>query len=788
MSCSARKTGILNQRLSSMASKIDRYIDWVESNRYLLITVVVLVASVAGIGLRNLSIDNDYRGWVSEDYHERQLLDDLDSTFEKENTVIFIVNSPESALAPEYLRASRYLTEAAWLLPHVSRVDSINNYQDIQVEDDDVTVNDLVPVDVPVTSHRPEDLADKLFSNPALVNRLISGNGKHSAVIASVSEPANVPDFSRQTTEAVRQLAQEFRQEFPDIKLRLQGTLMVNDAFTQASKADVMLLFPLMYLIFFVGVYLWIRSIKAVFICWAMISLSMVTTLGIVGWSGVSLNGGNASAPTIILTLILANCIHIFTLMIKRLAAGENQSQALRSSFRSNMRPIFLTMITTVLGFSALSYSDSPPYISLGLITGMGVAISWLYLMVFVPAVISIIGLDVSRGYGSYSWTTQFANFVVSHYRLLGIAFLGFAIMLTSFIPKIELNDDPLHYIDESLPFRQDANFVREEFWGAYAINMKVPSAGEGGVSDPEYLNGIEKLSDWLYSWPNVTVVNSFVPTIKSLNEAFHGDDPAYHTIPQQRDLVSQYILLYEMSLPYGHSLDNIIDIEKSSSRVDVYFDDVDFQTIRHYTDRVEGWIEQNLPPYMATEGAGPSVLFAYITERNIISMLKSTTLCFLIITLIIMVSLGDWRAGLYSIISNILPLLMAYGLWAIVVTKAGLAISLVAALGIGIIVDDTIHFLNKYFHARKSLKLSPEDAVRHTFEIVGPALIGTSLILVAGFSLLTFSDFEINSAMGMFTAVTVLFAILADFILLPAALLHFDRQPVRAVVTEQRA
>ena len=168
--------------------------------------------------------------------------------------------------------------------------------------------------------------------------------------------------------------------------------------------------------------------------------------------------------------------------------------------------------------------------------------------------------------------------------------------------------------------------------------------------------------------------------------------------------------------------------------------------------------------------------------------MVKSTGLCFLVITLIIMIALGDWRAGFYSLISNILPLLMAYGLWAIVVTKAGLAISIVAALGIGIIVDDTIHFLNKYFHARKSLGLGPEDAVRHTFDVVGPALIGTSLILVCGFSLLTLSNFEINSAMGMFTAVTVLFAILADFILLPAALLLFDRQRVAVVAAEQGA
>ena len=771
-----------------MTSRIDKYIDWVDGNRYWLMLAMVVLAAAAGIGLRDLRIDNDYRSWVGEENHERGLLEELEATFEKDDSVIFILTSQDSALAPEYLRATQYLTEAAWQLPHVSRVNSITNYQDIDVADDDVYVNDLVPADMPVESHRREALAEKLFANPALVNRLISENQKSSAIIATVGLPEDKRNVTMETTHAAKELAQAFHKDFPGMRLRLQGTLMVNDAFTIASQTDVMKLFPIMYLIFFVGVYLWIRSIKAVLICWAMISLSMVTTLGIVGWSGVTLNAGNASAPTIILTLILANCIHIFTLMIKRLAAGETQSQALKSSFRTNMRPILLTMVTTVLGFSALAYSDSPPYISLGLITAMGVAISWLYLMLFVPAVLCSIGLDAKQGYGSYNWTRTFADFVVAHYKTLGTVFFAIAVILTSFIPKIELNDDPIQYIDESLAFRQDANFVRREFWGSYAVNMKIPAEGEGGVSEPEYLNGIEKLSDWLYSWPNVTVVNSFIPTIKRLNQAFQRDDPAFYTIPQQRDLISQYILLYEMSLPYGHSLSNIIDMDKSSSRLDVYFGDVDFQTIRQYKARIEAWIENNLPPYMATEGAGPSVLFAYITERNIISMLKSTGLCFLVITLIIMIALGDWRAGFYSLISNVLPLLMAYGLWAILVTKAGLAISIVAALGIGIIVDDTIHFLNKYFHARKSLGLCPEDAVRHTFEVVGPALIGTSLILVSGFSLLTLSNFEINSAMGMFTAVTVLFAILADFILLPAALLLFDRQRVPVLAAEQGA
>ena len=281
-------------------------------------------------------------------------------------------------------------------------------------------------------------------------------------------------------------------------------------------------------------------------------------------------------------------------------------------------------MLTTVLGFLALCYSESPPYRSLGVITALGVFTGWLYLMLFVPLVLSRIAIDYRPKHGLYRWTQRLSHLVVSHYRTLGISFAVIVLGLALCIPRIELNDNPRLYIDESVDFRIASDFISEHFSGSYALSFKVPAREAGGISEPEYMQALDKFSKWLRSWPEVRNVDSAAEITKRLNKAFNGDDPAFYTVPATRPLISQYLLLYEMSLPYGHSLDNMFDMDKSATRLDVSFGSVDFQTLRSNKQRIERWMQDNLPSYMASPGSGPSALFASITRRNILSMVES--------------------------------------------------------------------------------------------------------------------------------------------------------------------
>jgi hypothetical protein len=167
--------------------------------------------------------------------------------------------------------------------------------------------------------------------------------------------------------------------------------------------------------------------------------------------------------------------------------------------------------------------------------------------------------------------------------------------------------------------------------------------------------------------------------------------------------------------------------------------------------------------------------MFAHIGKRNISSMLLGTTVALVLISLVLVIALKSVKIGLISMIPNLVPAAMAFGLWGILVGEVGLALSVVTGMTLGIVVDDTVHFLSKYLRARREQNMSSPDAVRFAFANVGMALWATSVALVAGFLVLSLSAFKLNSGMGLLTAITITFALLADFLFLPPLLMKLE-------------
>ena len=188
-----------------------------------------------------------------------------------------------------------------------------------------------------------------------------------------------------------------------------------------------------------------------------------------------------------------------------------------------------------------------------------------------------------------------------------------------------------------------------------------------------------------------------------------------------------------------------------------------------------EQWLRDNGVGEMQTAaGTGPPVMFTNITRRNIASMILGTAVGFGLIATLLVLALRSLKLGIISLVPNIIPAGMAFGVWALTVGEVGFAISMVAGLSIGIIVDDTVHFLVKYNRARQTM--SSADSVRYAFQTVGAAILGNTVIVSAGFVMLGLSTFRVTAYMGMLTALTVVCALIVDFLLLPALLLVLDR------------
>ena len=347
-------------------------------------------------------------------------------------------------------------------------------------------------------------------------------------------------------------------------------------------------------------------------------------------------------------------------------------------------------------------------------------------------------------------------------------------LLSSSGISKIYLNDEFIKYFDHSYPFRVASDFSAEHLAGLEIIDWDLDSGEEGGINDPQYLQTVEDFANWFREQPEVRHVYTITDIMKRLNQNMHGDDPAWYRLPEQRDLAAQYLLLYEMNLPFGLDLNNRINVDKSATRMTVSTPNIGTAGVLDLEHRGRAWLEEHSPD-MTTYGSGLSIIFSYISERNIRSMLKGSVLALILISLIMIAALRNFKLGILSLIPNLTPAFMAFGVWGIFVGQVGLAVSVMIAMTLGIVVDDTVHFLSKYQRGRKEHEMSPEDSVRYAFNTVGSAIWVTTLALVGGFGVLAFSGFQINAHMGAMTTITITFAIILDFFFLPTLLLKLE-------------
>jgi len=754
------------------------YAEFIIRHKVLTVILSILMVMSMGFGAQFLTFTNDYRIFFGEDNPQLLAFEELQDTYSKNDNVMFLlVPEDGKVFSNRTLEAVAWVTERAWETPHSSRVESLTNYQHTSAVGDDLLVEDLAFEPGNMSDAELAKIRDIALHEPVLINRLISPEAHVTGVNITIELPGVDPIVENpQVVDFVRDLREEFRQMFPGIEVKLTGIIMMNQAFPEASQYDMTTLFPGMMLVFIVVLYFWVKGLSGTFTTLMIIVFSIIGAMGLAGWFGIALTPPSVAAIMIIPTMAIADSVHILMTYVLDMRRGESKHEAMVDSIRVNLQPVFLTSVTTAIGFLSMNFSDAPPFHDLGNIVAMGVMIAFVLSVTFLPATMMLLpDSHRVRETASSIAMAKFAEFVIANRKRLLVTMGIGCLLLISFVPKNELNDDFVKYFNEKIEFRRDADFASENLSGLYLIDYSLKSGLEGGVSDPDFQRNIEKFADWYLAQPEVIHVNVLSDTFKRLNRSMHGDDQSWYKLPGQRELAAQYLLLYEMSLPYGLDLNNQIDIDKSATRMTVMLYNMTSRTVLALERRAQQWLRDNVQASMQNDGASPTIMFSNIGERNIKSMLFGTTIALILISLILIFALGSLKIGLLSLIPNLIPAALAFGLWGIMVGQIGLALSVVIGMTLGIVVDDTVHFLSKYLRARREKGLDAQDAVRYAFNTVGLALVVTSIVLISGFFVLSFSAFQLNSDMAVMTAVTIIFAIVADFLLLPPLLMALD-------------
>jgi predicted RND superfamily exporter protein len=625
------------------------------------------------------------------------------------------------------------------------------------------------------------------LAEPLLRDQLLTRDAGVTAINVVLQYPEKALMEVPEAVSFARDLVGRIEAQYPDIDVHLTGVSMLNNAFAETGMSDGATLMPLMFVVIFALTWLIIRSFSATLATLIVIALSSMIGMGVAGFGGVKLTPISMSAPIVILTLAVADSIHILLSLRGLMRDGLGKAEALIESVRLNFVPVTITSLTTIVGFLALNFSDSPPYWHLGNITAVGIAAAWLYSLTLLPALISALPFK-TRVATAPEWSQRamerLADAVIGNHRKLFLVVGAGALALIALIPSIEFNDQWVEYFDERIEFRTDSDEVQEHF-GLYPIEYSVPAADAGGISEPEYLENLERFTKFLRRQPSVTHVYSLSDIMKRLNRNMHADDEAYYRIPADRELSAQYLLLYELSLPYGLDLNDRINIDKSATRVTTTISRATTAETKAFFADVAQWQQENWPAYMHADPTSAAVMFTYVSERNMQNMIAGTVLAILAIAVIMMFALQSVRLGLLSLIPNGLPILTTFGAWALLVGEVGFSVATVASISLGIIVDDTVHFLSKFVRARDERGLTVEDSIRYAFRNVGVAIVVNTIILTAGFLVMTTSAFKMNVDLGLMTVLAILFALVLDFLFLPALLLLGKRDPEDEPVAE---
>ena len=667
-------------------------------------------------------------------------------------------------------------------------MNSITRFQNTYADGDMMVVEDLVPEPDMVTDEDAAAARAVALDRIEIRNSLINEDASATAIsvifrLPGIDLVSEIPNINAE----FEPLLEKYRAAYPDIQFKASGSVAISQAFATASQKDGETLTPAMLVAMLVIVGVLLRSATGSLLILILATLSALVSLGALGWTRIPINSATAVAPLMVITLAVASSVHVLSSVRQTMQETADRTVWARRAIIDHGLGISVAVFTTAIGFLSLNFSISPPFRQLGNMVAGGMIGVWIFTMFLLPGLICWLPIKQNKRTASVdSFMVALGEFVIRHQKRL---LIGIPVVIIAFgagISQIKLEDDFLRYFDESFETRQATDLYETELGGLNVLEYSVDTGVENGINSVEYLQTLNDLSTFLRDQPEISHIRSLSDTIKRLNMNMNSDDPAYYRIPESDEEASQFLFLYELSLGYGMDLTDQINVDRSSTRVSAFVGYATTRQLIALDEKIQSWFSENAPE-LKSPVTGQTHVYTMISARDVPSMLQGTSLALVFISFVIFLVLRNFKLGLVSLVPNLVPAIMGFGLWGYMVGNVTLAVSIVVAMTLGIVVDDTVHFILKYANARKRGD-SAEDSVRYAFKSVGMALTVTSLGLVIGFAILGQSGFAVNRDMARLTAITLSFALFVDFLFLPPLLIFLDRMKTMKTSTATTA
>lgn len=744
-----------------------------------LMAAAILVVSI--VGLLNTKMMPDLRVFFASNNPDKVELDQFETDFVREDSALIVLTAKNGDIfTPQVVSAVADTVERAWRLSYVRRVDAVTNFQYSRLENGVLRVSDLIPNPHSASDEELLMARTESLSSTELIGSLLNDQASVTAIRIVFFMPGIDPRTEApQVLGELQTLKSHIEEKHSAVEVHLTGTVPMNATFTLAARKDLKTLFPLMVVVVLLLVGVVLQMASAIGIVLLMVVISAAASLSLLGWFNIALNIATVMSPLIVMTLSVAAATHFLSAIRRELndarltnSKREMRREVVQRALTRHGLPIILSLVTTIMGFLALNFSISPPFRQLGNAVACGLFVTLILTLTLLPSLVILLPFKpLKKPSRMQSWIEQLPRLMARWPTPVW----GSVLLLTlgvglSGLNSLRLEDDFIAYFDRSFEFRQDTDYIEKNLTGLRVLEYPFRAKSAGGAYATDFLTQVDAFAQWMRKQPHVASVQTPTDTLKRLVMNMNDDKPDAYRLPQSNEEAAQYMLMYEMSLGYGMDLTDRIMLDKSGVRVSVILRNLTTADTRALEARATKWIEQNAE-LLRAEPTGIAHVFTLLAFRDAKAMLVGTMVALVLISLGMMLVLRDWRLGIISLVLNLLPAILAFGLWGHIRGDVTLAISVVAAMTFGIVVDDTIHILAGYRRNRRN-GLNRYDAIDRTLKYVGKAVVTTSLALLAGFGVMSLSGFAINSDMAFLTMLTIALALLCDLILLPLLLM----------------
>ncbi len=729
-----------------------------------IILLNLLVIALLALPIYRININPDLQALIPADDPDVIRMEELEEEFGGLD-VILISFHTEDVFAPEALKVIDDLTYELEGLPHLDQVISLTNYEATLSDEESMTVDTFIQ-EFPQTQAESDSIAVAANSDPMLGRLLVSANRTYTALM--IFSDVDADEVS--TVDTLHAILRPYQEQGYDLKLG--GMPVIRSQISEDIGHDTTTFIPAGMVLIALLLYFSFRSRRGVILPLLVVLLSILGTLGLMAWMGLMLSVISSIMPIMLIAVASAYGIHIITRYFEDCASMDESadSKAVVASVIEHMlRPLFLAGLTTVIGFMSLLSHILPASREVGVLTAFGVALAFGLSITFIPAVLVLSHKPSLIRQSKNTTNRLLSRILVWVGRLVfnrrGVIIVGFVVLTIVSaigIPSVELDSNPLNYYGPESSVRVINNIIDEHFGGSTTMSIVL----EGDIKSPEVLNQIDQIQNFLEGREGVGYTLAITDFIKLMNQSMNGGDPDYYTIPDTRELVSQYLLLYSWESSDGY-LDTYVDYDYRNAQVVVRLNTMDVYYMVDLQKELDNYLDENIHVDNQPKSEGYAVLLGNLMPMMVKGQIRSLVLSVFLAALVTGLVFRSFSAALISAMPLAFAIAGVFGLMGYMSIYLNTATSMLSSIMIGIGIDYTLHFL---FRFRTEIRrgLCDEEAIVTTLSTTGQGIIINGFSVIVGFAVCMLSTFIPIYFFGWLIAVSIFMCLIAALTLLP--------------------